>query len=390
MLDILKFLDPNQIRRSVLAPREGVVSARLRNAGVTEELILDSGLIENIYEPASRPMERSDFAAHPALKALRAATNVVRATLFVLRLVWRVRFRGYDAVFCNGTTANFAGGAVAVFARVPVVWHVFYSSVGPAIRPLHRRLAAARHVRAILCVSEVTARQFGHSTKPQVIHDALDIGEFSAIGTQPRLRSEFALEAGTVVFGAHGRILRRKGFVELIEAARIVIGRLESHERARCRFFVFGDTPEDLRPDHLQECRALVNGFGLAEYVQFPGFRADIQDYVADFDVALVPSIYEDPLPRAVMEPMALAKPVIAFAMGGIPEMITDGIEGRLVCGFPPDVEGFAAACLEYFRDPGLRRRAGAAARARVERDFDARQHARLLQEEIIRCARSR
>ena len=48
-------------------------------------------------------------------------------------------------------------------------------------------------------------------------------------------------------------------------------------------------------------------------------------------------------------------------AMGGIGEMISDGVEGRLVSGAPPDIEGLARACLDYFRDPELRLRHGAA-----------------------------
>jgi hypothetical protein len=114
---------------------------------------------------------------------------------------------------------------------------------------------------------------------------------------------------------------------------------------------IFGDTPEDMRPDHLGECRALVRELGLTEWVIFAGFRPDVRAYVADFDVAVVPSVYEDPLPRAVMEAMAMSKPVIAFRMGGIGEMIDDSVEGQLVTGAPPDIKGLADACLAYFDD---------------------------------------
>jgi glycosyltransferase involved in cell wall biosynthesis len=76
---------------------------------------------------------------------------------------------------------------------------------------------------------------------------------------------------------------------------------------------------------------------------------------------------------------------VVAFAIGGIGEMIEDGVEGRLADGHPPDVAGLAEACLAYFRDRAMRVRHGAAARARVERDFDARKHARKLQDEMFR-----
>jgi glycosyltransferase involved in cell wall biosynthesis len=108
---------------------------------------------------------------------------------------------------------------------------------------------------------------------------------------------------------------------------------------------------------------------------------------VADFDVAVVPSIYQDPLPLAVLESMALAKPVVAFDVGGMGEMIEDGITGRLASGSPPDIEAMAEACLGYFADATLRQRHGAAGRARIERDFNARLHARQIQDALLRAA---
>jgi len=106
-----------------------------------------------------------------------------------------------------------------------------------------------------------------------------------------------------------------------------------------------------------------------------------------DFDVAVVPSIYEDPMPRAVMEAMAMSKPVVAFARGGIDEMISNDVEGLLVEGRPPDVDGLAAACLRYLRDPELRYRHGSAGRRRIELQFDARFHAAKLQELLLQIA---
>ena len=388
ILYILKFLDPARIHRSVLIPREGIVSRRLAENGVAETLFFEPGLIENIYEPLSHPMGREDFDAPLALKILRVAGNVVRAAAGFVRLLRRVRKERFDLIFCNGTSAGFLGGGLAAVTGVPAIWHVLYPSVPRTVRRLHQRLAASKNVRSIICVSRQTSLQFAHcSEKVRLIQTALDIDEFDARAAEPVLRKELCLDAGTVVFGSHGRILPRKGFIELIRAARIVEDRLSPEDRARCRFIVLGDTPQDMRPDHLEECRSLVRELGLSDQVRFIGFRPGVRPYVADFDVSVVPSIYEDPLPRAVMESMAMAKPVIAFAMGGIGEMIDDGIEGRLARGQPPDITALAEACLDYFFDPEMRRRHGAAARQRVERDFDARKHARRLQDEMFRVA---
>jgi glycosyltransferase involved in cell wall biosynthesis len=385
ILDILKFLDPARVHRTVLIPREDIVSRRLVEGRVAESLFFEPNLIENIYEPFSRAIERKDFAAPLALKILRAVGNVARGAAGLARLLRRVRKERYDLVFCNGTSANFVGGVIAALTGVPVIWHVLYVAVSPIVRPLHRRLAAGKNVRSIICVSHPTFLQFAHCfEKVRAIHDALDIDEFDACAAEPLLRRELGLDDRTVIFGSHGRILPRKGFIELIRAARIVVDRLSPEDRARCRFIVLGDTPQDMRLDHLEECRSLVRELGLTDQVQFIGFRPDVRPYVTDFDVSVVPSIYEDPLPRAVMESMAMSKPVVAFAMGGIVEMIDDGVEGRLARGQPPDIEALAEACLSYFFDPEMRRRRGTAARQRIERDFDARKHAHALQDEMF------
>jgi glycosyltransferase involved in cell wall biosynthesis len=388
ILYITKFLDPKRIHRTVLIPHEGIVSRRLRDAHAAEVIFHEPGLIEHPFEPLSRPIEREDFDAPLPLKAVRAAAAAGRVAAGFVRLLRRIRKERYDLIFCNGTSAGFLGGALAAVTGIPAIWHVLYPSVAPLIRPLHRRLAANRNVRLIICVSRPTEPQFDHCReKVRAIQTALDIDEFDSSRETPALRRELGLDENTVIFGSHGRIVPRKGFIELIRAAKIVAERLEPDERKRCRFIVLGDTPQDMRPDHLEECRALVNELNIADCVQFIGFRPDVRPYVADFDVAVVPSVYEDPLPRAGMEAMAMGKPVAAFAMGGISEMIDDGVEGRLLSGRPQDIQGLAEACLKYFRDPDLRRRHGAAARHRAERDFDARKHALRLQAEMFRIA---
>ena len=390
ILYVLKFLDPEKVARTVLLPRAGIVSERLLENGACERLILEPDFVENIIEPFSRAMERGDFSAPLHLKGIRAVGNIARAVRGMARLVRRLRREKYDLVFCNGSSANLVGGVIASLTNCPVIWHVLYPAVGKAFRPAHAYLAKNRNVRSIVCVSRATQTQFAHCPETiRAVRTGLDIDEFDSAGTSPVLRDELGLGGDVVVFGSHGRILPRKGYVELIHAARIVFDRLGRDGRERCRFVVLGDTPSDLQPDHLEQCRDLARQMKLEDVVHFVGFRPDVRAYVSGFDVALVPSVYEDPMPRAVMEAMAMSKPVVAFAMGGITEMITEGVEGRLLCGAPPDVEGLASACLDYFSDTAMRTRHGAAARERVERDFNARKNTQLLMEEMLRAAKA-
>ena len=384
LLDIVKFLDPARVHRTVLVPRPGIVSERLLAAGAVEALMFEPGLIEHIFSPPTQPVERGDLKAAWPLKLLRAIGNVLLAVSAIFRLSRWIRQEKFDAIFCNGTMANIAGGLLAARTGTPCLWHVLYTSVGGAAGKLHARLAADGNVKTIICVSRPTSLQFGGSTKLRLIHDALDIDEFDGARASATLRRELGLDASAVIFGSHGRILPRKGYIEMIRAARLVLDGLPEAERARCHFVVIGDTPQDMKVDHLEECRALVRQLGLGAHVHFLGFRPAVIACVADFDVAVVPSIYQDPLPLAVLESMALAKPVVAFDVGGMGEMISDGVNGRLVGGSPPDIAAMAQACLAYFSDADLRRHHGAAGRARIEQDFNARLHAKRIQDELF------
>jgi len=383
---ILRFLDPAVVHRAVVLPRPGVISELYASRGVTEELLFEPDLVENPIEPHDRAMAREDFDASLPVRGARAAVNVLRAGRAMARLTSLIRRGAFDLVYCNGTNADFAGGLLAKTSGVPVLWHVRYTSLPKAVRGVHDRLAASRGVARIVCVSKASAGLFPHCPeKVRVIHNALDTEEFDASGIVPVLKKELGLPEDAVVFGSQGRILPRKGYVEMIHAARIALASMNEDERRRAFWAVLGDTPEDIRPDHLAECRTLVSSLGLEDKFKFLGFRTDIKPYAADFDVAVVPSVYPDPLPRAVIEAMALARPVLAFDVGGVSEMLQGGATGALVRA--GDSDALAGEMLRYLRDPALRAAHGRAGRARVEQDFDGARQARRIQNEIIEAS---
>jgi glycosyltransferase involved in cell wall biosynthesis len=392
---ILKFLDPGVVHRAVVLPRPGPVADLLQADGVVDELHFEPNLVENPIEPWTRPMERRDFDVPSILKGARLAGNVVKAARSVGRLAAAARAGRFDLVYCNGTNADFTGAVVAALTGVPALWHVRYTSVPAAAGPLHRYLSAGSRVARIVCVSEAAAGLFQHCpSKVRVIHNALDVESFDPERIRPTLRAELGLPAGAVVFGSHGRVLRRKGYVEMVRAARLALDRVP--EAPTLHFVVVGDTPEDFRPDHVEQCRRLAADLGLGDRFRMLGFRSDVRPLVADFDVAVVPSVYPDPLPRAVIESMSLGKPVVAFGVGGVAEMMHDGVTGEVV-RFDADGEGASAASVQrladafvrYAGDAALRQLQGEAARARILRDFDARSHARRIQAEILEAARS-
>src|SRR4029077_10454405 len=129
----------------------------------------------------------------------------------------RLVLRGdFDLIYCNGTTADFAGASIGLMTGTPVLWHVRYTHVPEATAELHARLASSRTVRRIVCVSRVAAKLFAHTNdKVAVVHNAVDVRELSPDAvSRGQMRKELELPSGAFVFGAHGRVLPRKGFTE--------------------------------------------------------------------------------------------------------------------------------------------------------------------------------
>jgi glycosyltransferase involved in cell wall biosynthesis len=371
---LLVNLDPARFHRTVLLPRPGPIADALRDAGAAERILFEPSWVENVFEPWGRPVERCDLDAPWPIRGARFAGNIARMARALGRLAREAR--RHDVIHCNGTIAGFVGGLASVATGVPALWHVRYTSLPPAARPLHDWLATRRAIRHIVCVSRPAAALFPDvQPKVSVIHNGVDLRAWEQGITRGQLRASLGLSPDAVIVGAHGRVLRKKGFVELLKAARVALALLGPDERSRCRFVIVGDTPQDFRPDHLEECRQLAAALDLLPHTTFLGFRADVRPLVADFDVAVVPSVYPDPLPRSVIESMAVGKPVIAYAVGGVAEMLGPD-EGELLPDDERKIESLAAAIVRYVRDPELRARQGLAAARRVRRDFDARAHA--------------
>jgi len=156
-----------------------------------------------------------------------------------------------------------------------------------------------------------------------------------------------------------GRLAPEKEPVDFVRVAAAVARTMPG-----VRFCMIGDGA--LRGD-VRECIARS---GLCDRVEMRGLVADMHDVYRDLDVVVSTSSMEG-MPLALLEAMACGVPVVATAVGGVPELVCNGVTGRVVPVGAVDL--VASAVCELARDAALRARMGAAARARVLRRFDAR-----------------
>ncbi len=166
-----------------------------------------------------------------------------------------------------------------------------------------------------------------------------------------------------IVIGTVARIQDVKNHRGLVDAFAH-LRELEPSLRERLRLSIVGDGPL------MGAVREQVASLGLQDVVWLPGARADVAALLHGFSLFALPSLAEG-TPVSMLEAMACGLPVVASKVGGIPEVVTDGVEGSLVP--VQDTEALARTLASYVRDPALRRQRGEAARARVEAAFSMR-----------------
>jgi glycosyltransferase involved in cell wall biosynthesis/protein-tyrosine-phosphatase len=226
-----------------------------------------------------------------------------------------------------------------------------------------RILAVSRRMAETLKASGYRARTVTH------LHNGVDLRNVKTTRPPEDVRRALGIEDDEVVIGTAGRFARVKGQAYLVRAARLVL-----HHEHRARFLFVGSGP--LENELLESARHL----GVDRRCLFidPAVdrRGGIYDLVAAMDLFVLPSLNEG-IPMALLEAMALARPVIASAVGGIPEVVTDRVTGLLV---EPENDGrLANACLELVRNRRWAHTLGARARRVVERNFSHERNGRAL-----------
>lgn len=164
-----------------------------------------------------------------------------------------------------------------------------------------------------------------------------------------------------IVIGSVGRIQDVKDHATLVRAFVALRERMPA-ERSRLRLAIVGGGPL------LPALQAQVEAAGIADVAWLPGARTDVASILRGFDVFVLSSIAEG-TPGSALEAMASGLPVVGTRVGGIPEVVEEGVTGALVA--PSDPQAMAAALEAYAAAPGLAHAHGRAGRERVQRHYN-------------------
>ena len=231
----------------------------------------------------------------------------------------------------------------------------------PVRRSPGSRLLYALPIEAIIAISNGVREalvQSGVATdRIRVVPSGIDITPFETPFDRAAKRRGLGIAEGELIVLQVAALAAHKSQTDLLRAAAIARER-----RPDLHFWIAGEGP--LRSTLEAEHRAL----GLGEAVRFLGFREDVTDLLRSADIFCVSS-YLEGLGTSTLDAMAAGLPVVATRVGGIPEIVADGVSGILVP--PRNPEALAAAILELASNPGRRAEMGGAARRRVS-DFTA------------------
>lgn len=190
----------------------------------------------------------------------------------------------------------------------------------------------------------------------EIVPNAIDLSRFAPRGRRAAVRAALGLPKSTQVAVTVTHLSPVKGVDILVEAAERVC-----RDMPQALFLVVGVGAER------EAIAGSLARLGLEGRVRLLGERTDVPDLLEAADLFVLPSRSEGQ-PNAVLEAMAMGLPIVATRVGGVPELVRDGVEGVLV--EPGSAGALAEACREVFASPDLGAGLGRAAQARARRDF--------------------
>jgi glycosyltransferase involved in cell wall biosynthesis/protein-tyrosine-phosphatase len=211
-------------------------------------------------------------------------------------------------------------------------------------------IAVSRRIAEALVMSGLTP------ARVTCLPNGVDLDRVKPARAPEDIKRELGLDPGALVVGTVGRLSPVKGHDCLLRAAPLIL-----QQAPHVRLVVVGDGPR--KPELVRRAAQL----GVAGRCIFVGSRNDVYDLMAAMDIFVLPSLDEG-IPMALLEAMALARPIVATSVGGVPEIVQHRSTGLLVQ--PNDERALADACLELTVSREWARTLGARARRIVATEY--------------------
>ncbi len=270
--------------------------------------------------------------------------------LKLIRNIYRlIKKEKFDIIHSHLLDMNFYS---SISARIAKVHHVctehgdiHHISKKFNIKTYIKAKAISHFSNKIVFVSKYTKDKYMNIVKvPEgenaIIYNGIDIKEYEEPIEIQRKKAEIGIKEGEFVIGNVANLYPVKGQTYLLKAAKIIIKELPN-----TKYLIVGrgELENDLKKE--------ANDLGIDFNIKFLGFREDVKELLKIMDIFVLPSLSEG-LPLSLIEAMASKVPVVATGVGGIPEVIDDGINGFLIT--PADPDALASKIIHLLKDRSL------------------------------------
>lgn len=215
--------------------------------------------------------------------------------------------------------------------------------------PFH--IAVSKATKNLMVENGILAKRI------RVLYNSIDINYWKNDNC-PTIRSEFNVPGDSFVVGTVGRLSKEKDLPTFFAVAKKLLTK-----NPNIYFMVIGDGQKDL----VDTLHKLAETEGIKDSIIFTGHRTDLKNFYTSFDLFLSTSVTEG-LPNTILEAMAMEIPIVATAVGGVPELIEHQKSGILSA--PKDVDGLSAAVLHLMKDREKCKSFAVSGRANIENNF--------------------
>jgi glycosyltransferase involved in cell wall biosynthesis len=353
IIELMENLDPSLYNPVMLCPGFGNFSKLCIEKGIQVEYLPDI------------PIQ----GGHP----LDFARVLIPNTLAISRLIQRLNIK---LVHANGWRVAFYSGLAAHRNQIPAVTHVrdYHESLRSGIKywllgkVSDRLIAVSRAVQESIlsCIPAL-------GPKIRTIYDGFPPPVSFSHEQVQRLRSEFSMANRSPLIAVVGTLSPLKGQAIFLRAMPEILKHYPD-----ARLLVIGEPFSKAQEPYRHELIAITHHFGMDDHVVFTGFRNDVQLIMASVDVLVHPPTLPDAFPHVLLEGGGQKALIVASNIGGISEIVQDGISGCLVP--PGEPEGFAKAIINLLDHPDLAQKMRAAINVRVTREFSMTRHVSAIQ----------
>jgi len=334
---------------------ESRVIAGLTEAGLDVDLLLDPA------DPRFPSFAETEVRAQPLVLRGRYDRSAIRAI--------RERAKaGVDVIHClrnNRPLANTRAALIGLGKTHPVNLVAYRGTMGNLSRfdPASRATYLSRRVDRLVCVSEGVRQYLLGMGVPDDKAVTIHKGHIPAwyCDEPPLPRAELGIPVDAFVVGLVANMRPLKGTDLLIEA----VDQLKTARRVD--LVLVGDVRDD-KLRQILDARSQPETDAGGVFIHELGFRSDATRIAGMLDLIAMPSRRREGLPRSVIEAMAQGVPAVVSDVGGLPELVRDGVDGLVVPA--NEVAGLAAAIQRLHDDNSFRAQCAASAGSRIATDF--------------------